>query len=88
MEDFDEYPTPVYKLAKSFVPNNEKFKSKFDFYINTIRRKVNKKFIVREPRKYVEGLNEEIYDILFIHQCNIDMEKLQKNVKNGLKIII
>ena len=66
MEEISSYPVKPLKLAKSIVPNNEEYKDEFDYYISAIRRKVTKVFILKELHKYMDELNEELYNI-FIH---------------------
>lgn len=85
MENFDEYPTPIYKLAKKIIPNNEEYKNEFDFYMNALRRKVNKEFIMGELRKYVEELNVELYDIFISSSMLDEYGKVAKKCKKWFK---
>ena len=63
MEEMDSYPVKSFKLAKSFIPDNEEYKDEFDYYISIIRENVTKQFVLRELRKYVDELSEELYNI-------------------------
>lgn len=85
MEEFDEYPAPPNKLAKRIVPHNEEYKEEFDFYMEAIRRTVNKNFIMRNLRKYVEELNEELYDIFIYSSMSYGYGEVAKKCKEWFK---
>lgn len=85
IEILEEYPVKELKLAKSIVPNNEEYKDEFDYYMTAIRRVVNKPFILRDLRKYVKELNDELYDVFIYSSMSFGYGEIAKKCKEWFK---
>ena len=85
IEELEEYPAPELKLAKSIIPDNDDYKEEFDFYISALRRKLTKKFVLNDLYKYVEDLNEELYNIFLFSSMSYGYGLLSNRCKEWFK---